>query len=258
MMKAFIYAAGRATRLGPEFARRPKILIEFGGKSLLEWHAIRLSESGVRELSVITGHEREQIAATLPHLEKAHGIKIEEIINPDFTEGSVLSFNVSLPVVLSAGDSVLLMDGDVLYPTEMLRRLIHSAHPTTMLIDRNYSTADDDPVLVPLRGGRPFDFIKRWQGEAEQVGESIGFFKADRADLQQIAEETRRRSVGEGRLDSYDDVLRVLVQEGKFACEDVTGLPWTEVDFPKDVAYARDEVLPALLRHTPTGAGATR
>lgn len=247
-MRAFIYAAGRAMRLGPEFAHRPKILIEFGGKSLLEWHALRLSEAGVQELTIVTGHEREQIAALLPRLAATYGMQIQEIENPDFTEGSVLSFNVSLPAVLSAGDSVLLMDGDVLYPTEMLHCLLRSPHPTTMLIDRNYSTADDDPVLVPLRAGKPFDFVKRWRGDAEQVGESIGFFKVARAELTLLADETRKRIVGAGRLDSYDDVLRVLVQAGRFTCEDVTGLPWTEVDFPQDVEYASHEVLPALLR----------
>lgn len=247
MMKAFIYAAGRATRLGPEFAGRPKILIELGGKSLLEWHALRLNEAGVRQLAVITGHQREQITALLPALAARYGIDIEEIPNPDYTEGSVLSFHVSLPAVLGAGGPVLLMDGDVFYPAEMLRLLIASRHPTVLLVDRNYSTADDDPVLVPLCGGRPVDFIKRWRGDAEAVGESIGFFKVAPPDLNLLAEETRRRLTGEGRLDSYDAVLRVMVQRGQFQHEDVTGLPWTEIDFPRDVAYARTEVLPALV-----------
>jgi choline kinase len=39
----------------------------------------------------------------------------------------------------------------------------------------------------------------------------------------------------------------VLVQDGRFQHEDVTGLPWTEIDFPKDVDYATNVVLPALL-----------
>jgi len=201
---------------------------------------------GVTELTLITGHERAQIAAELPKLAQTHGLAISEIHNVNFTEGSVLSFEVSLASVLAGNDSVLLMDGDVLYPAEMLRRLIASPHDSVLLVDRGYSTEDDDPVLVPMRDGRPFDFVKRWQGEAEQIGESIGFFKVSPADLQLIAKETRRRSVGEGRLDSYDDVLRVLIKAGHFACEDVTGLPWTEIDFPKDVDYARREILPAL------------
>ena len=238
-MRAFIYAAGRATRLGPDYARRPKILIELGGYSLLEWHVMRLREAGVTELTLITGHEREQIAVELPKLSQTHGLKIGEIHNPNFTEGSVLSFEVSLEAVLAGGESDLLMDGDVLYPAEMLRRLIASPNDSVLLLDRGYSTEDDDPVLVPMRDGRPFDFVKRWAGEAEQIGESIGFFKVAPGDLQSIANETRQRTVGEGRLDSYDDVLRVLVKAGRFACEDVTGMPWTEIDFPKDVAYAR-------------------
>ncbi len=250
MMKAFIYAAGRATRLGAEFAKKPKILIEIGGRTLLEWHAMRLAENGIREIAVITGHERAQIAETLPLLETKYGVKVNEIFNPDFTEGSVLSFHISMPEALSTGKSVLLMDGDVFYPTELLESLIKSPHPTALLVDRHFSTTDDDPVLVPMRGGRPFEFLKRWRGEAEQLGESIGFFKTSPADLQFLAEDAARRSVGQGRLDSYDEVLRAGVKAGRFHAEDITGLPWTEVDFPADVEYARDYVLPTILKET--------
>jgi choline kinase len=31
-----------------------------------------------------------------------------------------------------------------------------------------------------------------------------------------------------------------------FGYEDVTGLPWIEIDFPEDVVRARDEILPNL------------
>ena len=37
-MKAIILAAGRGKRLGKRAAGRPKSLLEFGGKSLLERH----------------------------------------------------------------------------------------------------------------------------------------------------------------------------------------------------------------------------
>jgi choline kinase len=53
-------------------------------------------------------------------------------------------------------------------------------------------------------------------------------------------------SVGAGRAASYDDVLRKLVQAGRFGHEDVTHFPWTEIDFPGDVERARREVLPAI------------
>ena len=37
---------------------------------------------------------------------------------------------------------------------------------------------------------------------------------------------------------SYDDALRELLPRYRFGAEDVTGLPWTEIDFPEDVAAA--------------------
>jgi len=244
-VKAVIYAAGRGVRLG---ADSPKVLVEFGGRSLLEWHAVRLAECGVCEVLIVVGHLREQIEATLPVIGKRHDVRFRAITNERFTEGSILSLAVSLPELEQSSEPVLLMDADVLYPTAILERLIRSLHRTALLLDRDFSTNDDDPVLVPVKDGRPFEFRKQRSGEADFVGESIGFFKIEPADLPTLAAETRARCVGEDCSDSYDDALRALVQAGRFGFEDVTGVPWTEIDFPGDLARAREQVLPAILQ----------
>jgi len=184
----------------------------------------------------------------LPETCKKHGLLGSEIVNERFHEGSVLSFLASLPAIEGSREPILLMDGDVLYPARMLDRLIRSAHRTALLLDRDFSTADDDPVLAPVKDGRPFEFCKGWAGEADFVGESIGFFKIAPDDMPMLAAETRARSDGRDRRDSYDDVLRAMVRAGRFDYEDVTGIPWTEIDFPEDAERARDDVLPAIQR----------
>lgn len=244
-LKAIIYAAGRGVRLG---AGSPKVLLEFGGRTLLEWHALRLHEAGVNEVVVVTGHLREQIAEVLPGISKRYGLKTREIVNERFEEGSVLSLAVSLPEIAGSVDPVLLMDADVLYPTPMLDRLIQTPHRTALLLDRDFCSTDDDPVLVPVRNGRPFDFRKNWSGDAELVGESIGFFKIAPDDLLMLVNETHSRCIGRNCADSYDDVLRAMAVAGVFGYEDVTGMPWIEIDFPGDIVRARDEVLPAIER----------
>jgi choline kinase len=244
-MKAIIYAAGRGTRLQSD---SPKIRLEFGGRTLLEWHALRLGEAGVREIVLVTGHLREQIAELLPCICARYNVTIREIVNPRFHEGSVLSLKVSLPEIEGSSEPVLLMDADVFYPTEMLDRLIGSAHGTALLLDRKFSTDDDDPMLVPIKNGRPIDFRKQWTGDADFVGESIGFFKIAPADFPLLIEETQARSRGPSCADSYDDVLRTLVLAGRFGYEDVTGLPWIEIDFPADVIHARNKLVPAIIR----------
>ena len=248
-MKAFVYAAGCGGRLGLPYSKHPKVLLKFGGRSLLQWHAMKLEALGVQELFVITGFGREEMLQAMETIQKQSSIKINEIFNPDFTQGSLVSFNVSLPPIEACARAqmpVLLMDADVLYPVALLERLVASQRKTVLLVDRDYSNADTDPVLVPVRGGRPVDFVKCWSGEAELVGESIGFFKVHPTDVPLLVEETRKR-VAAGALDEpYEEVLRALVRAGRFHAEDTTGTPWIEIDFPEDVEAARAEVLPAV------------
>ena len=245
VQKAIIYAAGRGVRLASEV---PKALLEFGGRTLLEWHALRLSDAGVEEIVVVTGHLRAQIGGALPAISKRYQVVIHEIVNNRFHEGSILSLSASLPEIAGSTDPLLLMDADVLYPGPMLQQLIRSPQRTALLLDRNFSTEDDDPVLVPVKNGRPFDFCKKWSGKADFVGESIGIFKIAPEDVPMLIQETRRRTEGKSCGDSYDDVLRVMVAAGVFGYEDVTGMPWTEIDFPSDIVRAGDEVLPAIER----------
>lgn len=256
-MNAVIYAAGRATRLGRAHAQRPKILLEFGGRSLLEWHALRLAAVGVDRIFVVTGHAHEQIGDVLPGIEERHGVTLVELFNPDYCEGSVLSMNVSVPVLAGRREPVLVMDGDVLYDARMLPRLVASPERTALLVDLSYAAVDDDPVLAPLCGGRPFELVKGWQGEAEAVGESVGFFKVDPADLPLLVSETRLRAEGGRRRESLDEVLRAMVVAGRFGAVDISGLPWTEIDFPHDLEYAEGTVLPQCVGAMP-GPGPRR
>lgn len=252
-MKAVIYAAGRATRLGPDFVHHPKILIQMGGKSLLERHVLHLKELGIERVAIVTGHQAHKIREVLSDLRARYQLELVEIYNQEFTAGSALSMFASLDELRYAKEPVLLMDGDVLYHYTILKRLVHSPHSTVLLIDRAFETVDDDPVLVPIRNARPIDFVKKWKGEADELGESIGFFKVGVSDLPWLVAETLKRTEGLGRLDSYDDILRALVLEGRFCFEDVTGMAWTEIDFPHDLEKAAKCVLPAI-QDTPSPA----
>jgi choline kinase len=250
-MIAFIYAAGRSLRLGAAGTGRQKIMLEFGGKSLLEWHLQHLRDVGVQKLVVVTGYRRQGIRRALDRLAPDYGLEILERVNENFTEGSALSMVTSLPQIQTADDTILLMDGDVLYCHEILERLIGSRHRNALLIDRHFATHDDDPVLVPVCNGKPFEFVKRWQGSADLVGESVGFFKIVCEDIPLLAAEIKNYGMGPRRMESYDEIIRALVRAGHFGYEDITGLPWTEIDFPEDIVFARQKIFPAIVRHEP-------
>src|SRR5438094_9915165 len=105
-MKAIIYAAGRGTRLQSD---SPKILLEFGGKTLLEWHALRLGEAGVCEIVLVTGHLREQVAEVLRDICARHDVALREIVNSRFHEVSWLSVQFSFPEIVVSSEHIRLI-----------------------------------------------------------------------------------------------------------------------------------------------------
>ena len=58
------------------------------------------------------------------------------------------------------------------------------------------------------------------------------------------------RYIRAGRLDEpHEEAIRdiLLADPGAFGFEDISGLPWLEIDFPEDLIRARDRILPRLL-----------
>ena len=55
-MQAIILCGGLATRLGETAKTLPKILLEIGGKTVLEWQIRLLTDVGVTEVVLASGH----------------------------------------------------------------------------------------------------------------------------------------------------------------------------------------------------------
>jgi choline kinase len=66
----------------------PKILLEFGGKTLLEWHAQRLTEAGIERLTVVSGFEYQLVDQHLARLRERYSLDLRSIVNPLFTEAA--------------------------------------------------------------------------------------------------------------------------------------------------------------------------
>ncbi len=238
-------AAGVGRRLG-DANLPPKVLLRFGGASLLERHAAILRRCGVRRIDLIVGFRAQEIEAEIARI--GAGDLIFPRFNPDYEEAAIVSL-WHLGEAFSAGEPVIFMDGDVLYDHRMMERLVASPHPNCFLMDRN-TEEGEDPVKLCLRDGRLVDFHKRPRIAHDWWGEWIGFSRFDPAVAAKIAE-AAARIVEAGRRDAiYEDAFREVVlaePPGAFGVEDVTGLPWVEIDFPEDLEKAEAEVLPNLL-----------
>lgn len=245
-LHAILLAAGVGQRL-TSHGGRPKVLLEFGGRTLLARHLDILARSGVKRLTVVTGYEQGQIEAALEDTPVA--MDIDTRFNPDFHDGSLVSLACATPV-LESGADILLMDADVLYDYRMLLPLLSPVPGITVLYDRDFAPGEE-PVKLCLLEGRPVEFSKRPDPAVslDAVGESVGFFRVGADAAPELAARCRAWIDAGHNAAPHEDVLRDMLlaaPAGHARGIDVTGLPWTEIDFPEDVERAAREILPQL------------
>lgn len=243
-MQAIILAAGVARRLAPLTDRTNKCLLPVGGRSLLDRMLEALAASGVEATTVVVGHGQDQIRAAAGS--RRGGMVVQFVENPEYRRGSILSLWAARNVLVA--DDCLVMDGDVLFPATFLARLIAAPAASALLLDRGFSDTGEE-VKVFSHGDRVIALGKKVVPERWDVlGEGVGFFKCSRAHAPEYVRRLAASIEKTGGANEYEDALHELVGRVPVGWVDVTGLPWTEVDFVEDLRRAESAVLPEIER----------
>lgn len=241
-MNAIVLAAGPARRLAPLSDRTHKCLLPVGGRPLLDRMLDALAASGVGETVLVVGHCADQVRAAAG---EARGtMRIRFVENPDYQKGSALSLWAARATL--GRDATLVMDADVLFPDVFLPRLIAAPATSGLLVDRSFTDTGEE-VKVYVARDRVIALGKKAVPERwDAVGEGVGFFKCDRAHAGEY-ERLLAASIEETNgAAEYEDALDRLLGRVPVGWVDVTGLPWTEVDFVEDLRRAESVVLPRI------------
>ena len=248
-LTAVILAAGVAGRLAPLTDHTQKSLLPVGGRAILARMLEALHAVGVRCAVIVVGHCADQVAALAGSA--PDGLAVECIHNPDYRQGSSISLYCARDVI--GREPTLIMDADVVFPREFLRRLVRSTAANALLIDRGFADTGEEVKLYTQRD-RVIALGKKLVPAAwDRVGEGIGFFKCGAEAgplLVQLLEQVIEQSHG---LCEYEDALHLFLSRQYVEGVDVTGLPWTEVDFVEDLRRAEAEIFPAIARLEPEG-----
>jgi choline kinase len=174
------------------------------------------------------------------------GGRVHFVENPRYREGSLVSLWAQ-QARLEAGATTLLMDGDVLYDKRLIGRMLAAPAENLLLIDRAIEPGDE-PVKICFRGDVIVDFRKKPEHPHDWHGESVGFFRFSPTMAASLAERCAWY-VDQGRTDlEYEEAIRDLILDNpqRFGTEDISDLPWIEIDFEADVSRAREDILPRL------------
>ncbi len=234
-MKVIILSAGQGSRLGHLVDDRPKCLIAFAGRTLLDRQLDTLAANGIDEAVVVTGFGDGLVEAAIAA--RTGGPRVRTVFNPFYkvadNTGSLFVAREEL-----AGD-VLVWNGDTLVSDALMARVVGNAarQGICVTIDRKPEYDDDDMKVVADDDGRLRAIGKRIASNVN--AESIGLlaFRGDGAARFRTAIEAAMRTP-EGTTIWYLRVIHHLAQASEVWTLDIAGEQWGEVDFPEDVAPA--------------------
>ncbi len=246
-MKAIMLAAGIGARLGSNTSEPPpKVLLRFGGKTLLQYHIEILRRQGIEELVLGVGYKDHEIEREISNLGAQDFVRT--VFNKDYREGNIVTLWTMREELLGES-SVLLMDADILYDESLIECLVNSIHHNCLLLDRDFEPGDE-PVKICVRDGNIVEFRKWLGARFDYCGESVGMFKLSADAVQRIIVQTELYLNQNRRLEPYEETIRDVLltsPRGDFAFEDITGTPWIEIDFAADVERAEVEILPRIV-----------
>jgi choline kinase len=239
-MKAVILAAGVGKRLWEVTQHHPKCLIEIGGRSLLRRSLESLVSVGIRRAEIVVGYKQELIRTAVA--QDACGVNVTFLVNEQFHRGSISSLWIARTAF---DDDTIVMDADVLFHPEILRRLVSSPSENALLMDETVKQTGEECMVV-VAGSRVVALTKNMPEQYDFAGVGVGCLRVRHADTPHVVS-SLRGYIDRGSWDmEYEDALLQYFQDVRVGYERIGGLPWTEIDFIEDIRKAELEVSPRL------------
>ncbi|MBE7637422.1 NTP transferase domain-containing protein [Sneathiella sp. P13V-1] len=154
---ALILAAGQSRRMGPE----NKLLALIDDKPILRHVAENLANTGVEQISMVTGHEADQIKSLV------WDMPIQMIENPDYAEGLSTSLKAGMKALQDKYEGIIVCLGDMPFVTpDQFQQMIDAFDPV-----------EGRAIIVPTfkgKRGNPVLLSSQFADEVEKISGDMG------------------------------------------------------------------------------------
>jgi CDP-L-myo-inositol myo-inositolphosphotransferase len=231
MQQTVILAAGNGSRIGSRQNGLPKPLVQVAGQALIERTLNQAESAGCEEAVVVLGNGADRVREHLEALDTPLRLTLVQSHAPDGPNGFSL-----LAAEKHTRDRFFLQMVDHVFAEPVLSRLTNGGQPATedmrLLVDHSPAHLDEvDATKVRIEQGRIVAIGKRvrpWDAI------DAGYFLLDR----RIFGALRAASPGESL--SVSAGMRRVACEGALSPVALEGVPWVDVDTPKDWEQAED------------------
>ncbi len=231
--RAIILAAGYGSRLQPEEGH--KLLAPIGDTPLLCHHLRHLQSIGVRQVTIVTGYEADDLVQTSRQLARDFSLSVNFAYNPDFDSQNGLSVLAGVETFDEPSSFWLTMSDHLFDPAlfDHLRDFDHRRPDHwqgALWIDRKLDTIFDMPDATKVRLQNPFAISK--QLDAFDAVD-VGLFWCGKGFVDALRGEEQQR----GDCSTSDAVTRLVADE-TFGFPDIGPHLWQDVDTPEAREHA--------------------
>ena len=173
-MKAIILAAGEGKRLRPLTDNRPKCMVEYRGKSIIDQILLVMRNSGLHDITLIKGYCADKLVR--------EGTR--ELVNERYA-----STNMVRTLFCSENgwdDDIIISYADIVYEQYILEALIEETSDFSVVVDKDWKSLWQKRMCDPLKDAETLKLDKdnnivelgrKPSGYHEIVGQYIGLIK---------------------------------------------------------------------------------
>ena len=233
-MKALILAAGVSRRLYPYTYSLPKCLLEVEGKPIIHYQLEALNELGINEITIIVGYYRETLISNLK--KNFPNLNFKFLINHHYFEtNTAYSIYVGKAELNS---NHILMNADVIYPRELLKKIFYSEYENALAID--IKPCGREEVKVIDGSEHRIVAIGKELIEKNCLGEFIGVAKLSKNFVINFLTSIEQLIKAGGENDYFEAAIQPLLNEFRVNYVDVSEFNCLEIDFIEDLKLARE------------------
>lgn len=239
MTKVVILAAGQGTRLHPYTKDVPKCMVKIEERTLLEHQLDIIRSIGIDDINLVAGYQCEKL--------KSYNLPI--FFNKEYDTTNMLYSLFCAEKLMQEDGDLIIAYGDIVYSAEILKVLLSSSDPISVIIDQNWQSywearfddiLEDAETLVVNEYDKILEIGSKTTDISEIQGQYIGLLKITKKGKSifrnEYAISEKNKCNSKKRENAYmTDFLQQLISKGYSVQGVRVSSPWIEIDQPKDM-----------------------
>lgn len=239
-MQAIILAAGMGRRLGELTNDNTKCMLEVNGVRLIHRALDALCEVGIKRVVLVVGYKAENVRALIGASYK--GMEVVYVENEVYDKTNNI-YSLFLAREYLTSDDTILLESDLIFEVELLKKLIEHPYSNIALVDKYESWMDGTVVTIDSENNI-VDFLTKDKFKYSDIGNyyktvNIYKFSKDFSATHYVPFlEAYCHALGNNEY--YEQVLKVitLLDDSPLKALPLSGEKWYEIDDIQDLDIA--------------------